>query len=433
MIAGLASLFAAIALAGCAAIVPFVIGKVLFIALHLSLRRKGLAGEQAQLAHPLPADGALPDVVIQLPVYNEGEIVKRAILAAAALDWPKDKLHIQVCDDSTDDTTRFATETMQELAASGIDVALMRRANRNAFKAGSLQAAMEKVPYQYFAIFDADYLPRRDFLRRCMAVLLADSKLAFVQARAEFLNRNENLLTRAQAMELDTHYAVEQATRSWAGLPLPFNGTCGIWRRAAIEAGGGWQGHTLAEDMELSYAAWLAGWQGVFVTSVTVPGELPADRRSWTSQQDRWLTGSGQVIRTIIGLVWRSERLSLLKKIIAIGNISMWWVSAIINVICASSAVAIVLNPAAAKVVAPSVLAVLCALIFLLCVEQRLGNTLLHGRSRALPGFLADFLLYIAVTVYKLWLHLLSLRKIFSGRKPEFVRTPKRGVEETRS
>src|SRR6185312_173083 len=258
-LAGLASISATVAFFGCFVISLFVVAKLLFIGLHLSLRRKGIAEEQERLAYPLPSDDALPHVVVQLPVYNEGEIVKRAIFAAAALDWPKDKLHIQICDDSTDDTTEHAKAAMQALANSGIDIAILRRDNREAFKAGSLQAAMEKVPHGYFAIFDADYLPPRDFFRRCMAVMLSDTTFAFVQARAEFLNRDENALTRTQALELDAHYGVEQATRSWAGLPLPFNGTCGIWRRAAIEAGGGWQGKTLAEDMELSYAAWLKG------------------------------------------------------------------------------------------------------------------------------------------------------------------------------
>ncbi len=292
---------------------------------------------------------------------------------------------------------------------------------------------MEQVSYEYFAIFDADYLPPRDFLRHAMAVLLSDPKFAFVQARAEFLNRDENALTRVQALELDAHYAVEQATRSWAGLPLPFNGTCGIWRRAAIEAGGGWQGKTLAEDMELSYAAWLKGWRGIFVTSVAIPGELPAGRKEWASQQDRWMTGNGQVIRTILPLIWRDRRLSVPKKIVALSNVAMWWLGAAVNTVYVTAILAIILDPSTALAVLVTVLIVMNCLSAILFVELLLGHLLLRKHTRPLAGFFRDFLLYIAFTFYKLWLHFRSACKAFSSHKPEFVRTPKRGVEETRS
>jgi cellulose synthase/poly-beta-1,6-N-acetylglucosamine synthase-like glycosyltransferase len=429
----LASLFEAIALAACAIIAIFIVGKFLFIGLHLSLRRSGLAEERQKLASALPADDSLPDVVVQLPVYNESEIVKRAISAAAALDWPKDKLHIQVCDDSTDNTTEYANATRTQLANSGINIEVIHRSNRNAFKAGSLQAAMERVPHQYFAIFDVDYLPSKDFLRRCMAVLLSDPKLAFVQARADFLNRNENALTRTQALELDAHYGVEQATRSWAALPLPFNGTCGIWRRTAIEAGGGWQGKTIAEDMELSYAAWLKGWRGIFVTSVVVPGELPADRKTWKSQQDRWITGTGQVLQTALFALLGSSQISLTRKFLVFCNLATWWLAAAINTMFLTLALTCLLKPPLAPVLLFAALAVLLCLLLALFLEFRLGNVLLHGHARSLAGFFCDFLFYIAFTLYKLWLHFRSVCRSFFKPKPEFARTPKRGVENTNS
>lgn len=424
--------FAAVAIAACGGIGLFVIGKILFLRLHLSLRQQGLADEQSRLAHPLPAEAELPHVVVQLPVYNEGEIVRRAINAAAALDWPADKLHVQVCDDSTDETTRFAEEAIDALAASHVDIRIVRRAGRDGFKAGSLRMAMESVPYEYFAIFDADYLPPRDFLRSAMRVLLSDARFAFVQARAEFLNRDENVLTRIQAIELDAHYAVEQATRSWAGLPLPFNGTCGIWRRAAIAAGGGWRGETLAEDMELSYAAWLKGWRGIFITALAVPGELPAGRKEWASQQDRWLTGSAQVMRSFLPAIWRDRQLAGMKRIVALSNIAMWWLSAFVNTVYIAAACAILLKPVLAEVLLPIVAVTLLSLVALQFADLRLGDILLHGRTRPLSAFAVDFAAYIACTVYKLWLHLISLAKAFFAKKPEFVRTPKRGIGERR-
>lgn len=432
ILAGIASLSAILAFVGCFVIGLFVVGKLLFIGLHLALRDKGMAEEQARLAYILPIEDLLPHVVIQLPVYNEGEIVKRAIFAAAALDWPKDKLHIQICDDSIDDTTEQAKSAMQALANSGVDIEIIRRDNREAFKAGSLQVAMDKCAYEYFAIFDADYLPPCDFLRRCMAVILSDPKLAFVQARPEFLNRDENALTRTEALELDAHYAVEQATRSWAGLPLPFNGTCGIWRRAAIKAAGGWQGATLAEDMELSFSAWLIGWRGIFVTSVTVPGELPADRKSWASQQQRWITGTEQVIRTVLPLIWRDERLSPVKRFVALSNIAIWWLGAAVNIVLVTASVAIFLNPELLTSVTSVVLFVLFCLLAILFVELRLGNLLLRAHQRSLGGFFLDFLIFICFTLYKLCLHARSAYQALFDFKPEFVRTPKRGIEQTR-
>jgi cellulose synthase/poly-beta-1,6-N-acetylglucosamine synthase-like glycosyltransferase len=427
-----ALVFAAIALAACGGVAVFIIGKILFLRLHLSLRADGLAEEKLRLAYPLPPDAELPHVVVQLPVYNEGEIVRRAIHAAAALDWPADKLHIQVCDDSTDDTTRFAEEAISALVASRIDIRIVRRASRDGFKAGSLRTAMECVPYEYFAILDADYLPPRDFLQRAMPVLLSDSRFAFVQARAEFLNRDENFLTRIQAIELDAHYAVEQATRSWAGLPLPFNGTCGIWRRAAIDAGGGWQGETLAEDMELSYAAWLKGWRGVFVTALAVPGERPAGRKEWASQQDRWLTGSAQVMRSFLPAIWRDRQLAGMKRIVALSNIAMWWLSAFVNTVYIAAACAILLQPILAEVLLPLIAVTLLSLVALQFADLRLGDLLLHRHTRGLLAFAADFAAYVACTVYKLWLHLMSIAKAFFAKKPEFVRTPKRGIGEHR-
>jgi cellulose synthase/poly-beta-1,6-N-acetylglucosamine synthase-like glycosyltransferase len=431
--AWLASLFAAVALAACAVIAIFIVGKFLFIALHLSLRRKGLMEEQQRLSSPLPADNELPHVVVQLPVYNEGEIVKRAIFAAAALDWPKDKLHIQVCDDSTDNTTEHANAARAQLTDSSIDIEVIHRSNRDAFKAGSLKAAMEKMPHPYFAIFDADYVPPKDFLRRCMAALLSDPGSAFVQARTDFLNRDENALTRTQALELDSHYAVEQATRSWAGLPLPFNGTGGIWRRAAIEAGGGWQGKTIAEDMELSYAAWLKGWRGMFVTAVAVPGELPADFKTWVSQQDRWITGTGQVLQTSLSALLRSPRLSMLRKFIVLCNAPAWWLGMAVNTLLIAMALVLILKPGYAVMLLLPALAVLACLLLTNFLEFRLGNLLLHGRARSLAGFFLDFLFYVAFTLYKLWLQLQSVCRSFFEPKPEFVRTPKRGVEKTNS
>jgi len=263
--------------------------------LYGRLRSVGLAQEARLLALPIPPDRVLPHVVVQIPTFNEGEIVRRIAEAVAALDWPRACLHVQFLDDSTDGSERIVAETVASLRARGIDAELLRRADRRGFKAGALQAGLLASRHAYFAIFDVDYVPPPDFLRRCMPVLLADPALAFVQARFEYLNPDQNLLTRTQAVLLDHHLGLEQRTRSWAGDLVPCNGTCMIWRRAAIEAAGGWRGDMLAEDMDLSYRAWLKGWRGTYLGDVTAPGELPSVMKHWLHQQRRWKRGYHQV------------------------------------------------------------------------------------------------------------------------------------------
>lgn len=281
---------------GCAALsVVFMAMYLVFLRRHVGLRERGRAEEQHLLSLPAPPDADLPHVVVQIASYNEGNLVRRAAEAVAGFDWPIDRLHIQLCDDSTDDTLDIVHDIARSLRAGGFDVAVLHRKVRDGFKAGSLMLGVNRTPHDYFAIFDADYVPKPDFLRRCMPVLLADPKCSFVQARIDYLNPEENALTRAQVLLLDHHTGVEQTTRSWDLHALPFNGTCGIWRRASIEAAGGWRGDTLAEDLDLSYRAWLAGFHGVFLATVTVPGELPTTFRAWTSQQRRWTKGFSQI------------------------------------------------------------------------------------------------------------------------------------------
>jgi cellulose synthase/poly-beta-1,6-N-acetylglucosamine synthase-like glycosyltransferase len=263
--------------------------------LYRRLRPAGFAQEAQLLAVPIGPDEALPDVVVQIPTFNEGEIVRRIARAAAGLDWPRARLHVQFLDDSVDGSERIVAEAVAALQAEGIDAELLRRADRKGFKAGALQAGLLASPHAYFAIFDVDYVPPPDFLRRCLPPLLADEALAFVQARFEYLNPDQNLLTRIQAVLLDHHLGIEQRTRNWAGHLVPCNGTCVVWRRAAIEAGGGWKGDTLAEDMDLSYRAWLAGWRGTYLGDITAPGELPEVMKHWLHQQRRWKRGYTQV------------------------------------------------------------------------------------------------------------------------------------------
>src|SRR5206468_2845676 len=286
------ALFCASLFAACCLLLAAFIGSLLYtVVLHHRLKPHGLRHEQELLLTPLPADSELPHVVVQIPSFNEGPVLRRGIEAAARLDWPRDKLHIQGLGDSTDEPAELARIVAAELRGQGFDVVALQRTDRSGFKGGALHEAMQQTPHSYFAIFDVDYVPPTDFLRRCMRVFVAEPRTAFVQARFDFLNPHENALTEMQMVTLDAHLGIEQATRYWAGHPLPFNGTCGIWQRAAIEAGGGWKGDTVTEDLDLTYRGWVRGWRAVFLTSIAVPGELPADAKTWLRQQQRWQDG----------------------------------------------------------------------------------------------------------------------------------------------
>ncbi len=277
------------------------------VLLHLYHRRAGLERERIALTRPLPPDEELPAVLVQIPTFNEGRLVRRVLDAVVSLDWPRDRLQIQVLDDSSDGSAEIARATVAEFRLRGHNVSLIQRANRAGFKAGALRGGLACSRQPFVAVFDADYVPSPDFLRLCLRPLLDDPRLAFVQSRCGFLNAAENRVTRSQRVILESHFAVEQPTRCWAGQFLPFNGTGGVWRRAAIEAAGGWQGDTLTEDLDLSYRAQMRGWRALYLVSVAVPGELPANLASWGMQQCRWNKGFAQTSRKLLPSIWRSR------------------------------------------------------------------------------------------------------------------------------
>ena len=254
---------------------------------------------------PLPDE--LPHVLVQIPVYNEPLVVERALVAAAALDWPRDRLTIQLLDDSTDITSDIAVHAVARLRRDGVDVAHVRRADRSGFKAGALAAGLALCDAPYVAVFDADFVPPSDWLRGAMAAMLAEPKAAFVQTRIEWGNGERNWLTRAQRLMQDAHFAVEQDIRARRGVPFQFNGTGGIWRRAAVEEAGGWSHDTLSEDLDLVLRTHLKGWRGVFLMEPHVVGELPSKLDDFSAQQSRWSKGFVQVARKLLGPIWNSD------------------------------------------------------------------------------------------------------------------------------
>lgn len=256
---------------------------------------------------PLPPDAELPRVLVQLPVYNEPTVVERAVAMAGRLDWPRDRLTIQLLDDSTDLTSDIAAHAIARLRKEGIDAVHVRRADRGGFKAGALAAGMALDDAPYVAVFDADFVAPPDWLRRTMAAMLADPRAAFVQTRIEWGNGERTWLTRAQRLMQDAHFAVEQDIRARRGVPFQFNGTGGIWRRAAVEEAGGWSHDTLSEDLDLVLRTHLRGWGGVFLMEPHVVGELPQRLEDFSAQQSRWSKGFVQVARKLMPQVWNAD------------------------------------------------------------------------------------------------------------------------------
>jgi cellulose synthase/poly-beta-1,6-N-acetylglucosamine synthase-like glycosyltransferase len=263
---------------------------------------------------PTWRDAELPVVTVQLPMFNERYVAERGIDAIAALDWPRDRLQIQVLDDSTDDTTAIARARVELHRRRGVDVALIHRSNRDGYKAGALANGLNSARGEYLAIFDADFVPAPDFLRQLMPHFGGDASIGFVQARWEHLNYERSALARALAIAVDGHFVVEQFARCRSGWPMIFNGSAGIWRRVCIERSGGWQGDTLCEDMDLSYRAMLSGWRCEFAPEVTVPQEEPESIGAVKSQHARWAKGGAQCLRKHAASIVRSRRWSPAQK-----------------------------------------------------------------------------------------------------------------------
>lgn len=249
--------------------------------------------------------GRWPRVTVQLPIYNELYVIERLLRAVCDLDYPRDRLQIQVLDDSTDESRLVAGRWVRHYQQQGLDIVHLHRTNRVGYKAGALRAGLESATGELIAIFDADFVPPRDFLRRTVPHF-RDPRVGLVQARWGYLNDDYSLLTRAQAIALDGHFVIEQAARNNAGYFMNFNGTAGVWRKACILDAGNWSDDTLTEDLDLSYRAQLRGWKFKYLQDVVCPSEIPAEINSVKSQQFRWTKGAMETSRKIAPRVWRA-------------------------------------------------------------------------------------------------------------------------------
>lgn len=259
--------------------------------------------------HPKPppvAHGDLPRVTIQLPIYNEYYVAGRVIESVSRLQYPKELLTVQILDDSTDDTRRIAKLAGRRLRGRGYGVQYLHRERRDGFKAGALQAGLERTQDDLVAIFDADFIIPPEFLTRVVPHF-QDPRVGMVQSRWGYINRGYSLLTRVQAILLDGHFMLEHTARYFSGRFFNFNGTAGVFRRRAIIDAGGWDGGTLTEDLDLSYRAQIAGWKFIFLPDLVCDSELPVDIHGFKTQQHRWTKGSIQVGKKLVPAIWRAD------------------------------------------------------------------------------------------------------------------------------
>jgi len=408
----------------------FTLALVLVALAILSLQLATLAilrmyKEPRRLRMPLLPDEALPHVLVQLPVCDEGYLAVRVAAAAAQLDWPKDKLEIQLLDDGPAHKHDALIAAVREIVPADVNLRIMRRGERAGFKAGNLAFGLTHSQAPYVAVFDADFVPPPDFLRRTVPALIADNGLCFVQARWGHANRSRNWLTRAQGFLLDSHFAVEQEARFRAGLPMSFNGTVGVWSRAAIDNGGGWTGDTLTEDLDLSMRCALKGYRMAFVHDLEVPGELPETAAAWRAQQARWTKGHAQCARKLLPMIWASNfplqiKIAMSLQMCQFGFYLLAGASAVISLILMYMDV-VYLDSVATLGLIVTALGISTSLFYL-----RLGQQML-GRDRE-PYFLASLLLAMIFPSGLVLSNARATYEAMAGKPMDFARTPKSGA-----
>jgi cellulose synthase/poly-beta-1,6-N-acetylglucosamine synthase-like glycosyltransferase len=370
----------------------------------------------------------LPVVTIQLPMFNEKFVAERLIDTVCGIDYPRERLEIQVLDDSTDETCGIARRTVEAQKRRGVDIKYIHRVDRTGFKAGALEAGMKACRGEFVLIFDADFVPRPDILHS-MIHYFTDPGVAMVQTRWGHINKHHSLLTRVQSLMLDGHFMIEHNARSRTGRFWNFNGTAGMWRKAAIEDAGGWQHDTITEDMDLSFRAQLKGWRFVYRPDVISPAELPQDFNSFKAQQFRWAKGSIQVARKLLWTVL-SARIPFKVKLEAFFHLT--------------NNIAYLLMVPLAMLILPTImfrteqglkevllvdlplfLGTTCAIALFYLVTYRV----VHGRWRG------GFFLLPALMMVGIGISLNNARAVLSGlfsRNADFVRTPKTGIVAAR-
>ena len=365
-----------------------------------------------------------PPVTIQLPTFNEKYTVERLLDAVTALDYPRDKLQIQVLDDSTDDTANLVQELVEAHAAKGLNIQLIHRTDRQGYKAGALGNGLQQASGEFLGIFDADFVPQPDWLKRTIP-LFENERLGCLQTRWGHTNRRYNSLTRAEAMGIDGHFLVEQTARARNDFFLNFNGTAGLWRRACIEDAGGWQWDTLTEDLDLSYRAQMRGWKIDYLPDVVVPAELPAEVEAYKKQQFRWAKGSFQVVRKMLPQVFGNHHLPLRVRVMALLHLTGYFVHPLMLALLILTLPVGLLIPSTFKVFPFSVVAGFGPPLLYLAASGK-NSPSLHERVSLLP------LLIITGFGISLNTTVAVLQGLLGRGSTVFQRTPKLNLGEVR-
>ena len=371
----------------------------------------------------------LPHVTIQLPVYNESYVIERLIDKIAEMDYPNEKLEIQVLDDSSDDTIEKAKAKVEHYRNKGLDIQYIQREDRVGYKAGALDYGLKTAEGEFIAIFDADFLPSNDFLMKIMPYF-DESNVGVVQSRWTYINENFSLLTKVQTVMLNTHFSVEHAGRNRSGAFINFNGTGGVWRKACIEDAGGWHADTLTEDLDLSFRAQLRDWKFKYAMEIESPSELPVTYPGYKSQQFRWAKGAAECTKKNMGMLWKEKNVNFWPKLIGsfqLLNSSVFLI--VFGLILISFPLTYSLQQFPKDSAVYSLLkATMIPNLFLMLVfiGGNLGTAKNKVTTLALfPFYMISFLVVnMSVSLYMT----VGVIEGYLGRKSEFVRTPKFNV-----
>ncbi len=381
--------------------------------------------------HPVGAFTELPKVTVQLPMYNEMYVAARIIEGACALDYPRDRLQIQVLDDSTDGSAEIARECCERMRRQGHNVHYIHRTNRQGYKAGALANGLTQASGEFVVIFDADFVPTKDMILRSIN-FFTDPNIGCVQTRWSHLNRTQSMLTRCQAIFLDGHFMIEHTARNRSGRFINFNGTAGTWRKKAIEDSGGWQHDTLTEDVDLSYRAQLRGWKFIFLPELLAPAELPPEMTAFKQQQHRWTKGQVQTAVKLLPSILRAQ-LPLRVKAEAFFHLTNT------AVYLPAIVLSLILFPVwfvapdlfnSTNTLAAMVIASFCGLLTASAGTFYMLSQKAVGRSQLATLGLVPFLMAIGMGISVIN-GMAVLEGLFGGGETEFVRTPKYGTAGT--
>ena len=372
----------------------------------------------------------IPLVTIQLPVYNEKYVMERLLENIVKLDYPKEKLEIQVLDDSTDDSIDLTRNTIKKYSDSGIDIKHITRTIRTGFKAGALKAGLETAKGEFIAIFDADFLPKKDWLLQTIPNF-KNSKVGVVQTRWGHINRNYSLLTKIQAFALDAHFTLEQVGRNSQKHCINFNGTAGVWRKTCILDAGNWESDTLTEDLDLSYRAQLKNWEFIYLEHVETPAELPAMLSAARSQQFRWNKGGAENLVKIASKIFKSNTLSLKSKAHAILHLLNSSMFLCIFVMAIFSVPMLFVKSYFGHLnlfFDMMIFFVITSVLFFICYWQTYKN-IQGGGFKNFLKYIPLFFTFYTIAMGFSFQNSIAVLEGLIGKKSEFVRTPKFNIE----